>query len=56
MSIDEMIAILQAAKAGKKIQWFVNDNWEDLGEPPWNMFKDCSYRVKPTSEADEVGN
>ena len=54
MTIDEMIAVLQAAKARKQIQFrFRVDQmqlkkceWEDCETPGWN-FGDCEYRVKP---------
>lgn len=45
-----MIAVLQAAKEGKKIQCRrVDDNtnrWDDTSMPDWN-FWDFDYRVKP---------
>lgn len=45
MTIDEMIAVLQAAKVGKKIQYYENDIWCDLhGDYPHFIEE---YRVKP---------
>ena len=47
MTIDEMITVLQAAKAGKQIQCSVQGSnaWFDM-EPNWN-FGSCDYRPKP---------
>ena len=49
MTIDEMIAVLQAAKAGKQIQWQGKGSsipWQDVTLPSWS-FDDLNYRVKP---------
>ena len=47
MQIDEMIAVLQAAKEGKTIQDSLsNDAWYDNPDPTWN-FQQLKYRVKP---------
>ena len=48
MNIDEMIAVLQAAKEGKKIQFrgSGHDKWEDTEEPIWDFYE-IQYRVKP---------
>lgn len=48
MTIDEMIAVLQAAKAGKQIQCQENGltYWMDVDDPTWNFYR-RSYRVKP---------
>ena len=48
MTVDQMIEVLTAYKAGKKIQMFWQGSWGDCGphEPAWN-FKDFIYRVKP---------
>lgn len=49
MTIDEMIAVLQAAKQGETLQVMRNrdGSWVDLGEAPnWN-FSVNTYRVKP---------
>jgi hypothetical protein len=49
MSIDEMIAALQAAKAGKVIQFRIagsTDEWGEVDDPSWN-FDECDYRAKP---------
>lgn len=53
MTIDEMIAVLEAAKAGKQIQCKGDGLWSDTcpecGEPhPWKFnFGLYDYRVKP---------
>jgi hypothetical protein len=47
MTIDEMIAVLQAAKAGKKIQIQIGAGWTDLGPNPSFNAPINSYRVKP---------
>jgi hypothetical protein len=49
MTHDEMIAVIQAHKEGKKIQFKFCDTWVDCEEnkPSW-CFKTCSYRVKPS--------
>jgi hypothetical protein len=47
MTIDEMIAVLQAAKAGKQIQINVSDKWTDLDANPSFGAPINSYRVKP---------
>lgn len=50
MTIDEMIAVLQAAKEGKAIQARLRnsptDQWEVVS-PSWN-FAQCDFRIKPT--------
>ena len=47
MQIDEMIAVLQAARDGKTIQDSMsNDAWYDNPDPTWN-FGAIMYRVKP---------
>ncbi len=45
-TVDEMIEVLQAFKAGKVIQFKNGGTWDDLLEPGWN-FHDTKYRVKP---------
>ncbi len=48
MTLDEMIAVLQAAKRGGAIQWRYRGElgaWQD-DAPVWN-FRSCDYRVKP---------
>lgn len=48
MKIDEMIAVLQAAKEGKKIQ--IHDgHWRDCDSPAWD-FAHFIYRVKLPTE------
>jgi hypothetical protein len=47
MDIDSMIAVLQAAKAGKKIQINVSGKWTDLDANPSFGAPINSYRVKP---------
>ena len=49
MTLDEMIAVMQAAKAGKTIQSKskrYEDGWGDTPDPVWN-FNLYLYRVKP---------
>jgi hypothetical protein len=48
MTIDEMIAVLQAAKAGKQIQfrWHSTAEWKDMSKLVWD-FENYNYRVKP---------
>jgi hypothetical protein len=49
MSIDEMIAALQSAKAQKTIQFRIADSvdeWRDATDPHWN-FEEFDYRAKP---------
>lgn len=56
MTIDEMIEVLQAAKAGKKIQarsngevkdgdWIDGEKWHNV-LPNWDFYH-CDFRVKP---------
>jgi hypothetical protein len=47
MDIDSMIAVLEAAKAGKKIQINVSGKWTDLDANPSFGAPINSYRVKP---------
>ena len=50
--IDHMIAVMQAAKEGKAIQYRArgnrgtDENWGDAPSPIWNWAK-YDYRVKP---------
>lgn len=48
MTYDEMIAVLNAAKEGKKLQRRekLSDKWEDLNSPALD-FNKYEYRVKP---------
>lgn len=48
MTIDEMIAVLQAAKARKQIQYkhHSETEWYSVPEPLWD-FNQNDYRVKP---------
>lgn len=49
MTIDEMIAVLTAAKAGKQLQLrFATepDSWDDCSKPCFD-FSRFDYRVKP---------
>jgi hypothetical protein len=48
MTIDEMAAVLEAAKDRKQIQYrcFGTSEWVDTVEPVWN-FADYEYRAKP---------
>lgn len=51
VTIDEMMAVLQAHKEGKIIQCRRSSagTWQDLDEPSWN-FGDFHYRIKPLSK------
>jgi hypothetical protein len=46
MTIDEMVAVLQAYKAGKKIQVRSGANWVETKSPVWDFFS-CTYRIAP---------
>ena len=50
MTIDEMIAVLQAAKEGKQIQarskHYPDGGWRDTDISSWHFFP-FDYRVKP---------
>lgn len=51
MTHDEMIAVIQAHKDGKEIEFrdqrFTEfKEWVQCREPHWN-FRDCTYRIKP---------
>lgn len=53
MTIDEMIAVLEAAKAGKAIEWKWQagvsgrtEEWRVSNNPMWS-FNNIDYRVKP---------
>lgn len=50
MTIDEMIAVLQAAKRGEQIQCFDKDHpeqgWRDLVAANWDFYR-ADFRVKP---------
>ena len=48
MTTDEMIEVLQAHKAGKRIEvsLYDEDKWKEACEPSWD-FDSCKYRVKP---------
>lgn len=48
MTHDEMIAVIQAHKEGKKLQvlYSLTASWEDISNPSFN-FSVCKYRVKP---------
>ena len=50
MTHDEMIAVIQAHKEGKAIQFkrHLRDKWEDVdSDPSWN-FPEVDYRIKPS--------
>ena len=49
MTLDEMIAVLMAAKDGKVIQFRNVCGWEDAEDVYWN-FRVNEYRVKPEPE------
>jgi hypothetical protein len=47
-TIDEMIAVLEAYRAGEKIQYLRSDGvWEQCVEPPNFNFGSDTYRTKP---------
>lgn len=48
MNTEEMVAVMQAFVAGKKIQqkFLHEDEWMDIDEPEWSWC-DFEYRVKP---------
>lgn len=50
MTLDEMIAVLEAAKRGEQIQHrareFEDWDWSDSPDPTWD-FDSYDYRVKP---------
>lgn len=48
MTVDQMIEVLTAYKAGKKIQYSSHGGWIDTDEPNW-LFHHTDYRVKPES-------
>ena len=53
MNHDEMIAVIQAHKDGKQIQWKSRngvDGWDDCSDGYWQPkfnFGCCDYRIKP---------
>lgn len=51
MSIDEQIAVMQAYKEGKRIEYKLktNDKWCVNPQPGWN-WEVCDYRVKQETE------
>jgi GTP-dependent phosphoenolpyruvate carboxykinase len=49
VNFDAMILVLQAAKAGKPIQFRIagsSDEWRDTSNPHWN-WEENDYRAKP---------
>lgn len=50
MTHDEMIAVIQAHKDGKQVQYrrlsMGEDDWLDLPDPAWD-FSCSNYRIKP---------
>lgn len=50
MTPDEMIAVIQAHKEGKQIQYFCEftNKWEDVNNPCWD-FNSIIYQIKPES-------
>lgn len=49
MTIDEMIAVLEAAKEGKEIEFqYINHPrvWNPASQPGWDFYR-LRYRVKP---------
>lgn len=46
MTVDQMIEVLTAYKAGKKIQYLSHGVWIDTDGPGW-FFHKFDYRVKP---------
>ena len=51
MTVDEMIAVLQAAKDGAEIQIKSKmlNQWRDIRSPMWNFYL-ADYRVKPAPQ------
>ncbi len=55
-TIDEILAVVQAVKDGKQVQYWhaqcglraESGSWQDCVNPPLLNFADCIYRVKPT--------
>ena len=47
MTIDEMIAVLQAYKEGKTIEVGFCGEWNELKEPIFDFTGKCGYRIKP---------
>ena len=58
MELDEIIAVLQAAKEGKKIQSKIKDSdstyWKDVIVTPKWSFDYCDYRIKPEPTREEI--
>lgn len=52
-TIDEMIAVMQAYKDGKTIEYFYCGEWVVMMEPSWN-WHNFTYRVKPEPVEIEV--
>jgi len=52
--LDYMIAVMKAAKEGKKIEGrhYGGDWWEVKHEPLWN-WRDIDYRIKPEEQPEE---
>jgi len=46
MTVDQMIEVLTAYKAGKKVQVKLMQGWADVDDPKWSFDVD-DYRVKP---------
>ena len=51
MNLDEMIAVLQAAKGGKTIQMLdIEGEWADLAVVTFNDYPMYRYRIKPAEK------
>lgn len=48
MTIDEIIAVLEAYKRGEKLEysWDDGESWRECGIPSWG-FANCKYRIAP---------
>lgn len=57
MELKEMIAVMQAAQEGKKIECrrLTSENWIELIHPHWD-WEDCEYRVKPETKVRPYAN
>jgi hypothetical protein len=49
MTLDDMIAVLEAAKRGEKIEYKVNGMWCPCDHPVFNFYSN-EYRIAPKKE------